>query len=115
LHPASPSREDDGMAGFVTPTTVLLLAAALAVVFVLFRLGRDGTGPAGAAGGRRLRRGLRGWRLTKPTRRQAHVGWLVVSALVAFALTRAIALPLFLLVFFALWLCGYWVLVRIYR
>ena len=35
--------------------------------------------------------------------------------LVAFAFTRAVALPLFLIVFFALWLCGYGVLARLYR
>ena len=40
---------------------------------------------------------------------------LLVSALVSFAVTRAVALPLFLLVFFALWLGGYGLLARLYR
>jgi hypothetical protein len=103
------------MAGFVTPTHILFLIAVLAVVLGVGRLTRGGVHATAAAKGRRLRGAWRGWRFTKPTRRQAHVAWLVASALVAFALTRAVALPLFLLVFFAVWVCGYWVLVRRYR
>ncbi len=103
------------MAGFVTPTHLLILGVLLALLFGLRSLTRGDARAAGAARGRRLRGGLRGWRFTKPTRRQAHVTWLIASALVAFVLTRAVALPLFLLVFFAVWLCGYWVLVRLYR
>ena len=45
----------------------------------------------------------------------ADVGWLLVSATVAFVFTRAVALPLFLIVFFAVWLGGYGVLARLYR
>jgi len=103
------------MQGFVTPTQVLLLLGVAAVVIVLGKLARRDPQGAAVARGRRVRSGLRGWRLTKPTRRQAHVGWLVASALVAFALTRAVALPLFLLVFLAVWLCGYWALAKLYR
>lgn len=106
------------MAGFVTPTYALLLLAALAAFVVLGRLTRGENEEAAAAQGRRLRRGLsglRGWRLRWPTRKEAHVGWLVASALVAFALTRAVALPLFVLVFLVLWIAGFGVLARLYR
>jgi hypothetical protein len=103
------------MAGFVTPTHALLLFVVLAVVFLWARSGRGDAHATAVARGRRLRDRSRHWRLTRPTRRQAHLGWLITSALVAFALTRAVALPLFLIVFFALWACGYWVLVRLYR
>jgi len=103
------------MAGFVTPTHALLLLLVVAVVFGWTRLTRGHTHATAAARGRRSRDRRWRWRLTRPTRRQAHLVWLMTSALVAFALTRAVALPLFLLVFFALWACGYWVLVRLYR
>jgi hypothetical protein len=103
------------MAGFVTPTHALLLLAAIAAFFVLGRLTRGDAQETAAAHGRRARRGLRGFRLRKPTRREVHVGWLIASALVAFAFTRGIALPVFLLVFLALWLSGFGVLARFYR
>ena len=103
------------MYGFVTPAQILLLVGVVAVVVVLGKLARPDARAAAAARGRQVRRGWRGWRFTKPTRRQAHIAWLVASALVAFALTRAVALPLFLLVFLAVWLCGYWALVKLYR
>jgi hypothetical protein len=109
---------DSGMAGFVTPTHALLLLAALVAFFVLGRLRRGDAQEAAAAHGRRARRGLRGLldvRLRKPTRREAHVGWLIASAVVAFAFTRGIAVPVFLLVFVVLWLSGFGVLGRIYR
>jgi hypothetical protein len=107
-------------AGFVTPTHLLFLLAAAAVFFVLKRLPRGGSwsshdwGPARSARSRVVAK-MRGLRLRRPTRAQAHVVVLLVSALVSFAVTRAVALPLFLLVFFALWLCGYGVLARLYR
>ena len=106
------------MAGLVTPTHALLLLAVVAAFFVLGRLTRGDAGEAAAAQGRRLRRGLRGrrdWRLRWPTRREANVGWLVASAVVAFAFTRGIAVPLFLFLFLILWLAGFGVLARIYR
>lgn len=103
------------MAGFVTPTHVLLLLAVFAAFFVLSRLTSDDVEQAGAARGRRLRRLFRRPRLRRPTRREAHVGWLVVSILVAFACTRAVAMPLFLFVFFVVWIGGYGVLSRLYR
>jgi hypothetical protein len=103
------------VAAYFTPTTALLLLVVLVVFVVLTVLSRGGGEAAGAAGGRRLRRGIRGFRFGKPTRRQVHVGWVVVSAAVAFAFTRGIAVPVFLLVFFALWLAGFGVLVRFYR
>jgi hypothetical protein len=102
-------------AGFLTPTHLLFILAALAVALGLRWLSRrDGRSArswqTAAAAGR-----LRTLRLRWPTRPQAHVAWVLISALVAFALTRAAALPLFLIVFFALWLCGFAVLVRLYR
>jgi len=105
------------MAGLVTPTHALLLLAALAAFFVLGRLTRGDAREAAAAQGRRVRRGLRGrrFRLRWPTRREANVGWLVASAVVAFAVTRGIAIPLFLLFFLVLWLAGFGVLSRLYR
>ena len=99
--------------GLVTPTHVLLILAALAIFFGLRRLSLRGTRATSVARGRGL--GIRSLHLKRPTRAQAHVGWLLISALVAFAFTRAVALPLFLVVFFALWLCGYGVLARLYR
>lgn len=106
--------------GFVTPTHLLFLLAAVAVFFALKKLPRGGSGvaydwsPARSAPRRAVAR-MRSLRLRKPTRAQAHLALLLVSALVSFAVTRAVALPLFLLVFFALWLCGYGVLARLYR
>lgn len=92
--------------GFLTPTHLLLILAVLALFF----------------GARRLRSGrvpVRRWRgrprLGRPTRRQAHVVWLVISLAIAFALTHGVAIPLFLAVFFVLWLAGFAVLVRHYR
>ena len=102
------------MAGFVTPTQILLLVAILAVVVSLGRLARADARSA-AEKGRGLRGALRGLRIARPTPRQLHITWLVASALLAFVLTRAVALPLFLLVFFAVWVCVYWVLVRRFR
>lgn len=104
------------VAAYVTPTSALLLLAALVAFFILTRLSRgDAHEAAGVAGGRRLRSRLRGWRLRRPTRRQVHVAWLVFSVLVAFALTRGIAVPVFLLVFIVLWLAGFGALLRLYR
>ena len=107
-----------GMAGLVTPTHALLLLAALAAFFVLSRLTRGDAQEAAAAQGRRVRRSLRdrrGFRLRWPTRGEAHVGWLVASVLLAFTVTRGIAIPLFLLLFLVLWLAGFGVLSRLYR
>lgn len=103
------------MAGFVTPTSALLVLVVLAVAVGLGRLARGDAQERAAGVGRRVRSGWRGRRFTRPTRRQVHLTWLAASALVAFALTRAVALPLFLIVFFALWLSGYLVLARLYR
>ena len=103
------------VAGYVTPVHALLLLAVLVAFFVLTKLSRGDAHAGGAARGRRLRSRLRGWRLSKPTRRQVHVAWLVFSALVAFAFTRGIAVPVFLLIFFALWMAGFGVLLRLYR
>jgi hypothetical protein len=106
------------MAGIVTPTHALLLLAALAAFFVLGRLTRGDARETAAAQGRRVRRGVRGrrpFKLRWPTRGEAHVAWLVTSVLLAFAVTRGIAIPLFLLLFLVLWLAGFGVLNRIYR
>ena len=106
--------------GFVTPTHLLFMLAAVAAFFVLKKLPRGGSwsshdwSPARSTRSRVVAR-MKSLRLRKPTRAQAHVVVLLSSALVSFALTRAVALPLFLLVFFALWLCGYGVLARLYR
>lgn len=98
-----------------TPVTALAFLAVLVVFVVLTWLSRGDREAAAARGGRRLRGRLSGLRLGKPTRRQVHAGWVVVSALLAFALTRGIAVPVFVLVFFALWLVGFGVLARLYR
>jgi hypothetical protein len=103
------------LAAYVTPAHALLLLAVLVAFFVLARLSRGDAHEAGAAGGRRLRSRLRGWRLRKPTPRQLHVAWVVVSALTALVFTRGVAMPVFVLVFFALWLAGFGVLHRLYR
>ncbi len=100
--------------GLLTPTHVLVIVAILAVTFGLrkvttpvrgrpVRLARQGPGASGACvcGGRR------GDRLT------SHGCWSVRWSPSLF--TRAVALPLFLLVFLALWICGYGVLSRLYR
>lgn len=50
-----------------------------------------------------------------PTFRQAHVLWLIASGGMAFALTHGVAIPLFLALFFVLWLFGYGALIRLYR
>jgi hypothetical protein len=101
-------------AGFLTPTHLLVVLAALAVFLVWRGLARRSARPARRGRGRAVDR-IAGWRVRRPTRAQAHVAWLLVSALIAFAFTRAAALPLFLVVFFAVWLCGYGVLVRLFR
>jgi hypothetical protein len=100
--------------GLLTPTHVLVLVVVVGITFGLRRLTTPRPRKPGAARGpgsvtpRRLR-------LRKPTRREAHVGWLLVCIVLAFALTRAVAMPLFLLVFVAVWACGYGVLARLYR
>ena len=71
----------------------------------------SGARDAASRGPARFRR----LRLRKPTRREAHIGWLVICVVLAFVLTRAVAMPLFLLVFVAVWACGYGVLARLYR
>jgi hypothetical protein len=103
------------LAAYVTPAHALLLLAVLVAFFVLARLSRGDAHEAGAARGRRFRSRLRGWRLRKPTPRQLHVAWVVASALVALVFTRGVAMPVFVLVFFALWLLGFGVLHRLYR
>jgi hypothetical protein len=103
------------LAAYVTPAHALLLLALLVAFVVLARLSRGDAEEAGAAGGRRLRNRLRGWRLRKPTPRQLHIAWVVVSALVALLFTRGVAMPVFALIFFALWLVGFGVLHRLYR
>ena len=54
-------------------------------------------------------------RLRKPTRRSAHIAWLVASAVIAVVITRGAVLAVFLAVYFIVWLLGYWVLARLYR
>ena len=54
-------------------------------------------------------------RLRKPTRRTVHTVWLVVSAVIALVVTHGVALPLFIALFFVVWLLGYGVLARFYR
>jgi hypothetical protein len=100
--------------GLLTPTHVLFLAVIVALTFGLRRITTPrartsrGAREPGTGTFRRLR-------LRKPTRREAHIGWLVVCIVLAFVLTRAVAMPLFLLVFVAVWACGYGVLARLYR
>ena len=100
--------------GLVTPTHLLFFFAAVVVFFGLRRLSARGAREARPRRGRVAGR-LRNLRLRWPTRGEAHVIWLLVCALLAFVVTRAVALPLFLIVFFALWLCGYGLLARLYR
>ena len=54
-------------------------------------------------------------RLRKPTRRTAHIVWLIVSAVVAVVLTRGTVMAAFVAVYFVVWLLGYWALARVYR
>ena len=110
------SREYGAMlAASVTPAHALLLLAVIVAFFVLARLSRGDAHEAGAAAGRRLRSRVRGWRPRKPSPRHLHVAWVVVSALVALVFTRGVAMPMFVLVFFALWLAGFGVLQRLIR
>ena len=51
----------------------------------------------------------------KPTHRQLHIGWLIAAAVIAAWFTRGTAIPLFLGLFFVVWLVGYLVLARAYR
>jgi hypothetical protein len=98
--------------GLLTPTHVLFLLVIVAVTFGLKRL----TSPRTETPRRSSRTGsLRRPRLRRPTRREAHIGWLLVSVILAFVVTRAVAMPLFLLVFLAVWACGYGVLAKLYR
>ena len=55
------------------------------------------------------------FRLRKPTRRTAHIVWLIVSAVVAVVLTRNMVAAEFVAVYFVVWLLGYWALARVYR
>ncbi|NLE22576.1 MAG: hypothetical protein GX624_07345 [Actinobacteria bacterium] len=103
------------VAAYYTPASALLLLAALVAFMVLTGLSRGRGEEAAAAGGRRLKSAFRGFRLRKPTRRQVHTAWVVGSAAVAFALTRGIAVPVFVLIFFALWLTGFGAIQRYYR
>ena len=100
--------------GLLTPTHVLFLIVIVAVTFGLRWLTtpRARTSRAARAPGTRTFRRLR---LRKPTRREAHIGWLLICGVLAFVLTRAGAMPVFLLVFLAVWACGYGVLARLYR
>jgi hypothetical protein len=100
--------------GLLTPTHVMFLVVVVAITFGIRRL----TTPRARASSASQRLGtgsVRRRRLRKPTRREAHIGWLVVCVVLAFALTRAVAMPLFMLVFLAVWACGYGVLTRLYR
>jgi hypothetical protein len=100
--------------GLLTPTHVLFLTVVAALVFGLRRLTSPRVRTARAV--REPSTGaVRSLRLRKPTRREAHIGWLLMCVVIAFALTRAVALSLFLLVFLAVWACGYGVLARLYR
>jgi hypothetical protein len=103
--------------GLLTPTHVLFLIIIVAITFGLHRITTPRTRRARPAPATREPRtaALRRLRLRKPTRREAHIGWLVICVVLAFVLTRAVAMPLFLLVFVAVWACGYGVLARLYR
>ena len=86
----------------------------MAITFGLHRITTPRARPLRRWRGTEDRR-FRRLRLRKPTRREAHIGWLVICVVLAFVLTRAVAMPLFLLVFVAVWACGYGVLARLYR
>jgi hypothetical protein len=51
-------------------------------------------------------------RLRKPSRRQGHIIWLLVSAFIDAWVARG-APPVFFALFFVVWLVGYLVLVRV--
>jgi hypothetical protein len=53
--------------------------------------------------------------LRKPSRRQAHIAWLIVAAALALFVTRGAVPAVFLAAFFVLWLIGYWILVSVRR
>jgi len=55
------------------------------------------------------------FRLRTPTRRTAHILWLIVSAVVALALTRGTVVAVFVAVYFVVWLLGYSTLMRMYK
>jgi hypothetical protein len=102
--------------GLLTPTHVLFLLAVVAVVYGIHRASTPRTGAVRRLPeAQRAMRGASRFRLRWPMRREAHIGWLVASIVVAFALTRAVAMPLFLLVFLGVWACGFGVLARFYR
>ena len=46
-------------------------------------------------------------RLRRPTHRRLHAGWLIIAAVIAAWFTRGTALPLFLGLFFVVWLVGH--------
>jgi hypothetical protein len=48
----------------------------------------------------------------RPTSRTVHIAWLIVSAVVAAVAARGAVLPVFISVFFLVWLLGYWIIVR---
>jgi hypothetical protein len=100
--------------GLLTPTHVLFLVVVLAVTFGVRWLTtpRARTSRAAREPGTGTFRRLR---IRKPTRREAHIGWLLICVVFAFVLTRAVAMPVFLLVFLAVWACGYGVLASLYR
>ena len=100
--------------GLLTPTHVLFLAVIVAVTFGLRRITTPRARTSRVAREPRAAT-VRRLRLRKPTRREAHIGWLVICVVLAFVLTRAVAMPLFLLVFVAVWACGYGVLARLFR
>ncbi len=54
-------------------------------------------------------------RQRKPSRRRVHIVWLIVAAAIALVFTHGVAVPLFLGLYFIVWLLGYGVLVRLYR
>jgi len=100
--------------GLLTPTHVLFLAVVVALTFGLRRITTPRTRTSRVAREPRAAT-FRCLRLRKPTRREAHIGWLVICVVLAFVFTRAVAMPLFLLVFVVVWACGYGVLARLFR
>ncbi len=53
--------------------------------------------------------------MKKPTRRAAHIGWLVAAALIAALLARRAVPAIFPALFFVVWLLGFVVVETVYR
>lgn len=58
---------------------------------------------------------LRLLRLSRPTRRQVHIAWLIVAFAISLVFTHGTFFILTLGLFFVVWVLGFGVIVRYYR